>query len=226
MEISLAQKAINAALLGNWEEATKFNLQILEGSPQDIDSLNRLAKAYAETGQIEKAKKTAQKVLKIEPINPIALRCFDKWQSMKDGITTSKNIASPESFLEDPGKTKMVTLLNPGDDQIIASLDSGDIVKLLPHPHSVAVVNQENKYVGKLPDDLAARIKNLIKNGSKYEVIIKSVKGKEVVVFMRSDRVSFATEKIEYVSFTPPELVHKDIPFMENSGEETIEELA
>lgn len=226
MEISLAQKAINAALQGNWEQAVKINLEILNLVPNDIDSLNRLAKAYAETGQIENAKKTAQKVLKIDPVNTIATRSFDKWQSIKDGVITPKNIASSESFLEDPGKTKIVPLINPGEDQVLASLDSGDTVKLAIHPHSVAIVTQDNKNVGKLPDDLAARLKNLIKSGSKYEVIIKSVNAKEVTVFIRSDTFSFPTEKIEYVSFTPPELVHKDIPFMENSGEEIVEELA
>ncbi len=234
MEMSLAQKAIGLALRGEWEEAVKVNLEILSLAPQDVDSLNRLAKAYAEVGKIEQAKKTAQKVLKIDPVNAIATRCFEKWQSVKDGVIQPKSFASPESFLEDPGRTKIVILVNPGDEQIIAGLDSGDLVKLLPHPHSIAVVTDTNKNIGKLPDDLAARLKNLIKAGNKYEVIIKSVESKQVTVFIRETErgenapaiQSFPGEKIDYVSFTPPELIHKDVPLMENSGEEVVEEIA
>ncbi|HTK03656.1 MAG TPA: tetratricopeptide repeat protein [Alphaproteobacteria bacterium] len=224
MEISLAQQAISLAIQGNWNEAIKINLEILKSSPHDTDSLNRLAKAYAEIGEIDKAKKTAQKVLKIEPTNHIASKSLDKWQAVKNGIIPTKSSTSTESFLEDPGKTKIVTLINPGDKQIIANLDSGDIVKLLPHPHSVAVVTDNNKYIGKLPDDLAARLKSLIKKGNKYDVIIKSVEKKQVTVFIRSDTFSFPTEKIDYVSFTPPELVHKDVPIMDDIEEGSAEE--
>jgi len=226
MEMSLAQKAISLALRGEWSEAIKINLQILKLNPEDVDSLNRLAKAYAENGKIAEAKKTAQKVLNIDPLNNIAARCLAKWQTMKNGDIHPKSFASPESFLEDPGKTKLVPLMNLGDDQVLAGLDCGDMVKLATHPHSIAVVTQENKNIGKLPDDLAARLKNFIKSGSKYDVIIKSINIKEVVVFIRSDTFSFPTEKIEYVSFTPPELVHKDVPIMENGGEELAEEIA
>jgi tetratricopeptide (TPR) repeat protein len=234
MEMSLAQKAINAALQGNWGEAIKFNLEILDITPNDIDSLNRLAKAYAESGKFDLAKKTAQKVLTIDPTNTIAQRCFDKWKVAKNGEVKSKEIVSPESFLEDPGKTKLVSLMNPGDNQVLAGLDSGDRVKLLPHPHSIAIVTQDNKNIGKLPDDLAARLKNLIKSGNKYDVIVKSVEAKQVTVFIReierSQKVagvqSFPTEKIEYVSFTPPELVHKDTPIMDTGEEEQAEEIS
>lgn len=226
MEMSLAQKAISLALHGRWPEAIKVNLEILSLNSKDTDSLNRLAKAYAESGKIEDAKKASKQVIEIDPVNVIATRSLEKWQTMKDGEVRSKSFTSSESFLEDPGKTKILTLVNPGETQIITSLDSGDRVKLLPHPHSIAVVTVDNKYIGKLPDDLAARLRSLIKTGSKYEVIIKSVNTKEVTVFIRSDTFSFPTEKLDYVSFTPPELVHKDIPVMDNGGEELIEEIA
>ena len=234
MEMSLAQKAISFALHGEWLEAIKVNLEILSLNPKDTDSLNRLAKAYAESGKIEDAKKAAKKVLDIDPVNAIATRSLEKWQSMKDGEAQVKKFAPPESFLEDPGKTRILTLVNPGDEQVIASLDSGDVVKLLPHPHSIAVVTDSNKNIGKLPDDLAARLRNLIKAGNKYQVLIKSVEGKTVTVFMRETErgenapaiQSFPGEKIDYVSFTPPELIHKDIPMMDNGGEEVVEEIA
>ena len=61
MEMSLAQKAINLAISGEWNEAIKVNLQILSLSPDDVDSLNRLAKAYAEIGKITDGQKNLHK---------------------------------------------------------------------------------------------------------------------------------------------------------------------
>lgn len=217
METTAAQKAISFALEGKWEEATKANLDTLKESPEDIDSLNRLARAYAECGKIGKAKETTQKVLKLDPVNPIAKRCHDKWQAGVIGEKHASTGANGEAFLEEPGKTKLITLLNPGDEKVLAALNSGDNVILTTHTHKVSVVTEDGKYLGRLPDDLAARLKNLIKNGNKYQILIKSIGTHDITVFARETErgkdaggmSSFPTEKIEYVSFTPPELVHK-----------------
>ena len=72
MNEDLAQKAVAAALAGDWKEAEKINKQILKGDKSDVDALNRLARAYAEQGNLKKAKETAQKVLKINTFNQIA----------------------------------------------------------------------------------------------------------------------------------------------------------
>jgi hypothetical protein len=106
-------------------------------------------------------------------------------RSAINGNIHTVNFASPESFLEDPGKAKIITLINPGNEHLLANLDCGDIVQLVTHPHSIAVVTENNKCIGKLPDDLAARLNKLIKSGNKYEVIIKSVDTKDVTVFIR-----------------------------------------
>jgi len=71
--------------------------------------------------------------------------------------------------------------------------------------------------VGRLPDDISARLRKLISLGNTYKVLIKSVNQEEVKVFIReearaqklADTPSFAPEKLDYVAFTPPELVHK-----------------
>ncbi|HET7099092.1 MAG TPA: hypothetical protein VFI61_02575 [Patescibacteria group bacterium] len=231
MEISLAQKAVSAALNGDWKLAVKINLEIINLDQADIEALNRLARAYAEIGKINLAKETTLRVLKIDPINQIAVKCLERWKSIKSGAPNHKSKLSAESFLEEPGKTKIISLYNLGDAQILASLNSGDEVKLLPHPHSVGVVTLSGKQIGKLPDDLAARLNLLIKNGNKYQTLIKSVDVKDVTVFIReierstkqAKSASFPTERIDYVAFTPPELIHKDEPIMQTL-EESIEE--
>ncbi len=218
MDTSPAQNAISLALHGKWEEAAAANLEIVKSNPTDIDALNRLARAYAESGNIELAKRATQKALDIDSTNPIAIKCLEKWKSIKIGSVHIANTNPPESFIEESGKTKLVTLLHPGDTMVLATVDSGDEVKLDIHPHSISVATNDSKYIGKLPDDLAARLRTLIKNGNKYQAIIKSINSKDVTLFIKETEkssslkngTSFPTEKIDYVSFTPPELVHKD----------------
>jgi hypothetical protein len=122
--------------------------------------------------------------------------------------------------LEEPGKTKLIQLVNLGEQENFINLDPGEEVKLVPYSHRVSITSMDGKYIGRLPDDVAARIKSLIKTGNKYQALIKSVNNKEITVFVReiekglgtNNLMSFPPEKIDYVSFTPPELVHKDIP--------------
>ncbi|MFI5241094.1 MAG: hypothetical protein ACHQUA_01535 [Microgenomates group bacterium] len=225
MDTSLAQIAISHALKGSWDEAIKANLEILKFNPEDVDSLNRLARAYTEIGEISKAKQMAQKVLKVDSVNSIAIKCLEKCKSLKKGEKGSYSNMSAEAFLEEPGKTKMINLIHPGDENVLAKLDSGEEVNLLTHPHRVSVVTPDGKYIGRLPDDLAARLKRLIKLGNRYQVLIKSIDSRIIRVFIREmeksmearDVPSFPGEKIEYVSFTPPELVHKNEPIMEET---------
>lgn len=221
MDIDLAQKAIAAALLGNWPEAQNHNLKIIAQNPKDIDALNRLARCYAELGLSKKAVTTCQKVLKIEPFNSIALKSTKKWKSLKPGEKQNGQTSlSPELFLEEPGKTKLVQLVHVGDLRTLAKLDSGDEVGVNPKSHRIPVLSLDGKYVGRLPDDLSARLRKLIEAGGSYKVLIKSIDSKGVTVFIREvkkadsfkDSPSFPSEKIEYVSFTPPELVHKKSP--------------
>lgn len=216
--MDLAQKAVTAALSGNWEEAIKVNSEILKNDSKDLDALNRLARAYAESGKIKKAKEISQKVLKIDPLNPIATKCLAKWKAggVNEGARCSL-CSNAESFLEEPGKTKIVSLLHLGDAGTIAKLDAGDEVKFMPFSHRISVTTFDNKYIGRLPDDLSARLRTLLKCGNEYQILVKSTSPQEVKIFIRElkrssqfkDVASFAAEKVEYISFTPPELVNK-----------------
>lgn len=229
MDISAARTAIGFALSGNWKEAVSINLEILKTSPDDVDSLNRLARAYAELGEITNATAATKKALEIDPVNPIALKCAEKWKSgiNKSPSKTSQN--SSETYLEEPGKTKLITLVNLGSPEAFSSLSPGEEVKLTCHTHKLSVISGDDKYIGKIPDELAIRLRNLMKAGNKYQALVKSVNAKEVTVFVREvergtkapDIPSFPTEKIDYVSFTPPELVHRDTPETSNPEEIT-----
>lgn len=104
----LPQKAIKAALKGDWEQAIALNKEIPNLEENNINALNRLAKAYIESKQSAEAKRILNIVLKLEPTNEIAkknLRRVDK-SPHTEGITPL------EFFTKEPGKTKAVVERN------------------------------------------------------------------------------------------------------------------
>ncbi len=226
----LTPQAIKAALEGNWEKAIETNSQILELAPSDVEAMNRLARAWRESGKVNKAKELYQRALKLDKLNVIAQRGLArlKIKAIK-GKAEEKVSVSGKRFLEEAGKTKVIQLLYPAEVEILAALDSGDRVKLVVGKHRVCIHDSRGKYLGRLPDDLATRLIKLVTAGNKYEVLVKSVEGREIKVFLRElvrgEKVaqipSFPVgEKIDYVAFTPPELVHKEKPDVSTLEEE------
>lgn len=227
MDTAATKKAITLALSGQWVEAIEANINILENSPDDTDALCRLARAYSELGKITEAKETLTKVVTLEPTNQIANRLLEKLKIAKKSDKVSFSPTCNESFLEEPGKTKLVKLLNLGEPENIAILDPGEEVKMVSYSHRVTLTTLDGKYIGRLPDDIAARLRGLIKDGCKYQTLIKCVNPKEITIFIReiekssaaNGTASFPPEKIDYVAFTPPELVHSDTPSVETTEE-------
>ena len=218
MHKDLAHLAVVAALSGDWDKAIDINKDILKEDKENTDALNRLARAYAESGDTTKAIKISQKVIRIDPYNSIAIRCMEKWKGLdhEDKSDTAR-VSSVNDFIEEPGKTKLVALIHIGNPKLLSKIDSGDEVRLNPHGHRMSVCTHDGKYIGRLPDDIGAKLKILTKMGNEYKVIIKCSEPKVVRVFIREikstpelkDIPSFTHDKVDYISFTPPELVHK-----------------
>lgn len=198
MEENLAQKSVRLALDNNWVEAINVNLKILKIDPEDVDCLNRLAKAYFECGKIDKAKSTSKKVLSIDPNNNIAKNSLIKFKS--GTIKKTSLNAEKINFIEEPGKTKITSLLNLGSEKIYSTLNIGDELYLATHAHKVSVTTKSNKYIGKLADDISARLRISIKNGAKYTVYVKSVNKGAVKIFIKSNVLSFPLDKSEPLS--------------------------
>lgn len=184
MSEKLAQAAISAALAGNWEEALEINKQILELDPENIDALNRLANSYYELGQTDKAIEAAGNALKIDPLNPIAQRCLKRFKRIQKQ-TTKIISANPQTFLEEPGKTKIVNLVHLANQEILLSLTCSEKVEIVCGKYKTSITRSDGTYIGKLPDDLANRLIHLIKAGNKYDAYIKSVSEKQVKIFIR-----------------------------------------
>lgn len=240
----LAQRAVQAALRGDWEEAKTLNESILETSGEDRDSLCRLARALLELGKTQKSLSTYKKVLTLDPYNTIAQKAVERLEKMREttvgaGRESGSNhtnghsfIASASSFLEEPGKTKTATLIHLGSSNVLTHLTIGETVKMVTHAHRVSVETHDGEFIGRLPDDLSHRIITFSRAGNEYQAMIRSATSQVVRVFIRevsrgktvSDIPSFpATDKSDYVAFTPPDLIHEERPSTQTFEEELAE---
>ncbi|MCR4324370.1 MAG: tetratricopeptide repeat protein [Candidatus Curtissbacteria bacterium] len=193
----LAQAAITAALSSNWQEAIKLNKKILAGTENDVEALNRLARAYCCLGEYQKAEKMYKKVLEIDPYNIIAVKNLEKvtkraklsnGHSATNGnsITATATIINlSRIFLDEPGKTKIVNLINLAPPSTLAVLSCGDQVTMHPKNHSVTISTLGDIYLGAFPDDLAHRLLLFIGGGNQYEAYIKSASPKSLTIFVR-----------------------------------------
>ncbi|MBI2596471.1 tetratricopeptide repeat protein [Candidatus Daviesbacteria bacterium] len=186
---NLERLAIDAALSCQWEKALEYNKEIKKTEPENVECLNRLAKAYFELGKYLQAKKIYQEVLKLDPYNLIAQKNLKKAGAFKKNAG-AKNIPiqvaiSPSLFLEEPGITKLVSLIKVAEPQRLLTLSAGSLVNLIPKNRGISVTDGNNLYLGVLPDDTAHHLLKLIKGGNKYQALIKSVKPNGLTLLVR-----------------------------------------
>lgn len=188
---TLEGQAVSAALDYNWDLAIEINKKILKNNPEDIETLNRLARAYFETGNITKSRQTYKSVTDLDGFNVIAKKNLTRLNR----LTTNQKLPTvggeKQNFRElfqklasEPGKTKVVSLVKIGDPTLLSKLASGDKLKISPKKHSIELCTFDNKHVGNLPDDLSFRLLKLIEAGNTYDCCIKSVTLKEVQIIM------------------------------------------
>ncbi|MBI2007406.1 MAG: tetratricopeptide repeat protein [Candidatus Blackburnbacteria bacterium] len=197
---SLAQKAIDEALRGNWAEAKALNQKILKENPRDEEALNRLARACLELGDLKKTIFCYKKVLRLDPYNTIAQKAIFRLSKSKRKIRSTgpdstgagrrklRSLPLPSAanlFIEEPGRTKTVPLIHLGADTVISELTTGEEVKLAPHAHRVSVQTKTRSYVGRIPDDLSRRLIKLTRAGNIYKSLVKSVSPDGVKIFIR-----------------------------------------
>ncbi len=214
--VPLKTQAIEKALIGNWTEAIEINKLILqEEDLDDIDTLNRLAYAYLSNGDQKDAEKIYKKVLELDMKNPIAIRNLKR---LLDGkfkkITTNIN----NLFIEETGKTKVIELLNVADKKILSSLRSGEFLTLTIKRNHIFAIDQDNQYIGMLPDDLGQRVIKFMDGGNEYEAYVRTVNSNKVSIFIREtkrakkykNQPSFISGEKSKISLSKKSLFKKD----------------
>lgn len=173
-------RAIDASLNRRWDEAVKLNKNIIKLDGENIDAYNRLARAYMELGRYNLAKRYYSETLKYDPYNPIAIKNLKIIKSFKSNgkpiqVNEYEKI-SASLFLQEPGKTKIVTLLNVAEPQVLSKSFCGMKVSIVFKGRKITIADMNGTYLGVLPDDISHTILRLTNGGNKYEFFIKSIK--------------------------------------------------
>lgn len=215
----LENLAIEAAVNLNWNEAVKINKQIIAGYKDNLDAHLRLGYALLQQNKLPQAKKIFNTVLKIQPKNNIAEDHLEKINILakkKKKVNGNKTIYDPELFIEIPGKTRTVRLVNLGQKEDLAGLNIGEQLILKEKRRKLEVRTLDDDYIGSLPDDISKRLTYFIKEKSEYFTHIKEMDLTDVVVFIRE--LSKGKKVRKYPSFpSNPHIMLSDINQLEES---------
>jgi tetratricopeptide (TPR) repeat protein len=220
MEIKIEKlynQAIDAALAKDWTTAIALHKEILSIDPQYLDSLLALAFAYMQTGDLKAARATYRAALDIDPVNVIAQNNIEKISILlKRGNTVYDEeddvVVSSDTFMHTEGKTRVVTLSNIGQADVLAMLKIGERVLLKSKKRRVEVRNKKGEYVGCLPDDISKRLAFFLEAKSEFETIIKAATKNNVDVFIK-EKVK-GPKVASYISF--PENIQDDLKSIMN----------
>lgn len=189
--LNLQHQALEAALDCRWQDCLKLNRQIIKVQPENVDALNRLAHAYFELGNLSLAKKYYLEVLKFDLYNPIAgknLKIIQAFKKSPNGHTAKSSNGfkiSPDLFLQEPGKTKIINLLKVAEPQKLSQAFCGMPVELIIKNRGITIVDPDGSYLGVLPDDIAHQLLRLTKGGNRFKACIKSVRVNGLSILVR-----------------------------------------
>lgn len=230
-QLLLKQEAINAAKHADWSSAITLNQEILTLTPTDVEAMNRLGLALLKNNQVAEAKKTFKQVIAIDGANIIANKHLLK---LKNNEQSSDIIFDQNNdFIEEPGKSKIVTLHRLTNKDQLKKIKVGQVAELQMKNRYISVVDESGKHIGALPEDISFRLSKLMSNGNEYRCVVYKVSDKQCLVQLKETLRSKKNEHI--VSFpgklqsnlTLPDdfILEEDIPFEVMDEEEDEDEL-
>lgn len=206
----LSKQAITLAMEGRWREAIEANKSLLESFPDDVESYNRLGRAYMELGEYSQAKEAYGRTIELDPYNTIAeknLRRLAHLGEVKAGAEEVAGKVEPQDFIKEIGKTGVVNLHNLAPPAILAKMVAGDKVNLKIDGFNLIVENGLGEYLGRVELKHAQRLIKLMEGGNRYTVAIVSSTEKSVAVIIRE--VYQEPSQAGQLSF-PPKVVEGD----------------
>lgn len=219
----LEEQAVNAAVEHQWDTAIQLNKQILTIDAVNLGAILRLAFASMQKNELAEAKKYYKQALKLQPSNRIAQENMEKVSILEDKKKTNNGSTNPNLdpnlFLEIPGKTKTVKLVNLGQKEELAGLTIGQEAVLKMRKKRIEVRTKHNEYIGCLPDDVSRRLEYFLNEDSVYKTYIKDTSLNDIVVFIKEE--SKGKKVQQYPSFPQnPNVFMSDI---QHDNEESAE---
>jgi hypothetical protein len=186
----LAEMARNLALDGRWKEAIEANLTLLEKSPKDVDTYNRLGKAYFELRRYRSAYDAYQEAFQIDPANIISRRNLERLEPLRDQEAEdddggSRPPARFNIFIEEAGKTFVDEVIEPAPSAILMTLSSGEQLDIQIEGDEVKLLDDTGQYIGMLEPRVSRRLIKLIELGNEYSVYVTANAGDSVRVIVR-----------------------------------------
>jgi tetratricopeptide (TPR) repeat protein len=232
-------EAIELALASRWVEAVQVNRGIMDRFGPDEDTLNRLGKAYTELGQLSEAIEAYQSTLKMNPVNPIAVKNLSKLQALRGGqpVPTSKAKVDVDAFIEETGKTSLTALHVHADGDPCSKVAGGDPVKLIVAGDTMNVETARGISLGHLEHALGRRLIKFLEGGNRYSGAVATCEGGAVRIIVRETyqdpkffgRPSFPIKRgrDEFRPYAKESLLTRnaDVEEAEEDGEEPAEEL-
>ncbi len=182
-----SKDAIEMAMQARWQEAVEINKEIVAAFPEDVDSYNRLGRAYMELGQYKLSREAYKKTVALDPYNAIANRNIRRLNDLKDTgkteIETDK--VEPQKFIEEIGKAGVVTLEELAQKEKRAGTVAGDKAVLKIEGSYLAVENSRGEYLGRVEPKHAPRLIRLILGGNKYSAVVVKSSADGMTVMVR-----------------------------------------
>jgi len=169
-----ARRAIALAMEGRWREAVAANQTILESAPGDVDTLNRLGRAYMELREYDEARVAYQRAKECDPYNSIADKNLKRLSALKtesaDGVLPKEadRPVEPRYFIEETGKAGVVRLVNLAPRLVLAKVVAGDRVKLDMSGGNLVVTDDAGVVLGWVESKHGQRLMRLIAGGNRY----------------------------------------------------------
>jgi len=219
---SLEKQAIDSAMNGQWDQAIGFNENIVKIDKKNIEAYLRLGFAFLQVNKIKKAKQYYSQALKIQPNNNFVKKNLERIKILESKKLTYSNSppVDPLLFVDIPGKTKTVTLVNCGPKSVLAKLTVGQKVFLINKKRRVEIRTKNKEYAGCLPDDLSKRLAIFIKNGGVFAVYIKETTLKHTIVLIKEEKKG--PKMTRFIAF--PANSNINISRLESSSGEEINE--
>ena len=228
--------AIQLAIAGRWEEATKLNRLIIDTFGPDQEAQNRLGKALSELGKFKEAKAAYEVALKLNPQNNIAKKNamrIDALIHQKDGLKGGPSKVDLNLFVEEMGKTVTTTLDTHGDKDLSARVGAGDLAELRIERDGIVAETARGIRLGGLEAKLARRLIKFINGGNRYQAGVLSCDNNTVKLIIRetyqdpkfAGKPSFPMKRkreTEFRPYTKESLISRDVEVFTEEDDEMV----
>lgn len=183
-----SKQAIALAMEGRWREAVEANKGIIEDFPDDIDTCNRLGRAYMELGEFALARKAYSRAKELDPYNTIAEKNLRRLDHLKEAGPVAEGVfhrVEPHVFIEETGKAGVVGLHRLAPKEVLAGVDAGDKVSLNIAGSNLIVEDVHQRYLGQVEPRHSQRLVRLMKGGNTYSATVISSSDDMLAVIIR-----------------------------------------